>query len=521
MKREAMIGHIQHTPVWDVIVIGGGATGLGCAVDAVTRGYKTLLLEKADFAKGTSSKSTKLVHGGVRYLAQGNISLVREALKERGLLIRNAPHLVHKLELVIPAYSWWEKMYYYSGLMAYQLLSGSLSIGPTRMLSVKDTLRKLHGIKKEELSGGISFYDGQFDDSRLAVNLAQTIADNGGTVINYMPVTGMLKDKTGMLDGVTALDEFTGTEYSIRSRVVINAAGVLADEIADLDTADNPIRLIASQGVHIVTDRSFLPGNEGLMIPKTSDGRVMFALPWHGHLIIGTTDHPVDHKHEEPAPTEEEINLILETANQYLARPITRNDIQSVFAGLRPLVAPAGDGKSSKEISRGHKVIHSRSGLVSVIGGKWTTYRKMAEDTVNLAAFLGGLDKKACVTETLHIHGHCIQHDEQDPMHIYGADADEIKGMIAQYPEWGGYIHPELPYTRAEVIWNIRHEMAQTVEDILCRRTRSILLNARASMEAAPVIAGIFGAELDKDAAWQKKQVEAYTLLAQGYIYTA
>lgn len=514
-----MIRNLKKEPIWDIIIIGGGATGLGCAVDAVTRGYKTLLIEQFDFGKGTSSKSTKLIHGGVRYLAQGNIRLVKEALKERGRLIQNAPHLVNKIEMIIPVYSWWNKIWYYSGLMVYKLLAGPYAIGSTKILSTNNTIKKIRGIKKEGLKGGILFFDGQFDDARLAINLAQTAADHGATVINYVRLTNLIKDNSGIIIGAELKDELMGEFYKVQSKIIINATGVMADETAKMEGKPPSFKLVPSKGVHIVVDKSFLSGNSALMIPKTPDGRVMFAIPWHQHLIIGTTDNPVDEKLFEPKATDEEIELILTTANQYLNQPIKKEDILSIYAGLRPLIAPQNNDKHSKEISRGHEVVYSDGGLISILGGKWTTYRKMAEDGVNMAAFLGNLPKKECKTKSLPVHGSRFNNNFNEAFNVYGSDADEIKGIIDTKPENAELIHPNLPYTKGEVIWCTRHEMAQQIEDILCRRTRSILLNARASSESAPIVADLMMKELEKDETWKNEQLKKFNILVSQYLH--
>jgi len=519
MTREGMLQHLtdQGNEPWDVVIIGGGATGLGCAVDAATRGYKTLLVEQADFAKGTSSKSTKLVHGGVRYLAQGNLRLVSEALRERGFLLKNAPHLVKNISFIIPAYSRWKQVYYYLGLIAYDFLSGKFTFGKSEWLSAKETRRRIRTVNKKGLVGGVLYHDGQFDDARLAVNLAQTVADNGGTVLNYCRAEKFTKDGTGMISGVVLEDVLTGSSYTVKARSVINAAGVFADDVVQLDDPEDGVHLLPSQGVHVVVDGSFLPGEDALMIPDTSDGRVLFAIPWHGQVVIGTTDHLVHKKTLEPKPTRKEIDFILKNASLYLEKPVKYEDIRSTFAGLRPLVAVKDEKKNTKEISRGHEVIYSKSGLISVLGGKWTTYRKMAEDAVNLAATLGMLPQSDCRTRSLPVHGFCAQFDPDDPLHIYGADADEIKGIIAAEPEKGERIHPALPYTWAEVDWAIRHEMAMSVEDILCRRTRSIILDSRAAAEAAPAVARYMAPALGTDELWEKQEVENFRKLVIQY----
>jgi glycerol-3-phosphate dehydrogenase len=507
--QEAKIGD------WDVIVIGGGATGLGTAVDAATRGFRVLLLEQSDFAKATSSRATKLVHGGVRYLAQGDIHLVREALHERGLLLANAPHLTRNQRFIIPYYKSWQGAFYGAGLMFYDLLSGKLSLGPSRHLSRQHTLEVLPTVKSSGLKGGIVYHDGQFDDARLAINLAQTAVDQGGVVINYIKVTGLVKGANGKLAGVVAQDLETGESASFTGKVIINATGVFVDEILQLDKPGAAPTVRPSQGVHLVLDASFLQSDSAIMIPKTADGRVLFAVPWHGRTLIGTTDTPLDNHSLEPVALEREIKFILDTAGGYLQRAPTRADVLSVYAGLRPLAAPQKNAGSTKEISRSHKIITSPSGLITVIGGKWTTYRKMAEDTMDTAIKNGVLPAAACITDTLHIHGYAPFQD--GVLGIYGSDAVHVQALIAAEPALGELIHPRLPYLKAQVVWAVHQEMARTVDDVLARRTRAILLDARAAIESAPTVAALMAAGLGKDENWINNQIQTFTQIAEKY----
>ncbi len=516
MKREAFVKQLEEPMFWDVIVIGGGATGLGCAVDAASRGYATLLLEQHDFAKGTSSRSTKLIHGGVRYLQQGNISLVIEALHERGLLVKNAPHLVHNLSFIVPSYEWWNGPFYGVGLKVYDLLAGKLGFGPSRLLSREETLKQIPTLEPGGLRGGVIYYDGQFDDARLAINLAQTAVEQGATVINYMKVTGFLKSG-GMLTGVTATDMESGASYQLNGRVVVNATGVFSDLICKLDDPAAPGIITPSQGVHIILDQKFLGGDSAIMVPHTSDGRVLFAVPWHNRVVVGTTDTPVNDVTLEPQPLPEEIEFILNHAAKYLTKDPTTEDILSVFAGLRPLVNLQGSNTTA-EISRDHHVLVSSSGLVTIAGGKWTTYRRMAEDTIDQAALIAGLVEKPCVSKELRIHGWLKQVDRNDPLHIYGSDAIFIRELIKDKPKLGEKLHPRLPYLKAEVVWAVRREMARTVEDVLARRTRALLLDTRASMEIAPIVAKLMAKELKQSRRWQKEQIAAYQALARQYL---
>ena len=517
MNRNEMLSRItdRDTP-FDVLVIGGGATGVGIAVDAAARGHATVLLEQSDFGKGTSSRSTKLVHGGVRYLQQGNISLVMEALKERGILRQNAPHLVSDLRFIVPNYDWWEAPFYGVGLKVYDMLAGKYGFGPSRLLSSKSTLDAIPTLRTDGLKGGVQYYDGQFDDARLLIHLVLTAADQCATLCNYMPVTRLLRDDAGYTKGVVAHDLEAGGEYEIHARVVINATGPFTDGVRRLDDANASPMIAPSQGVHIVLDQSFLPGDSAIMVPHTRDGRVMFAIPWHGVAVVGTTDTPIETSTLEPTPLPEEIDFILETAGRYLDHPPTRADVRSVFAGIRPLVK-AGGGSNTAALSRDHTIDISPTGLVTICGGKWTTYRKMAEDAVDHAATIGQLDERPCVTRQLNIHGY-HQHPDPGHMKVYGSDAADIRKLIEADPALAEKLDNDLPYTKAEVIWSARNEMARTVDDVLSRRTRALLLNAKAAIEAAGVVAGILADELGYDESWQTDQVDSFREIAAMYV---
>jgi glycerol-3-phosphate dehydrogenase len=517
MDRGASLAQLRvHTEAWDIAVIGGGATGMGIAVDAASRGYATCLLEQSDFGKGTSSRSTKLIHGGVRYLRQGNIALVIEALQERGLLRQNAPHLVGELAFVVPTYRWWETPYYGLGLRLYDLLAGTYGFGKSRMLSAGEALARLPTLQQRGLRGGVLYYDGQFDDARLLLALAQTAEDHGATLLNYAPVTGLVHDRAGHVAGVTFRDLEGAQDYSLTARCVINATGPFCDVLRrQADAAARPL-VAPSQGVHLVLDREFLPGDTALMVPRTSDGRVLFAIPWHGRVLVGTTETPRQDVGLEPIAFPEEIDFILSTAGGYLARRPTRADVRSVFAGIRPLVAGTGRGRSASR-SREHLIEVDRSGLLTIVGGKWTTYRKMAEECVNRAALLAHLEPRPCSTRNLRIHGYHEQSATLGDLWYYGTAAEGIRQLMQAAPELARRLHPALPICAAQVVWAVRQEMARTVDDVLARRTRALQLDAAAAVAMAPQVAAVMAAELGRTLSWQQEQVAQFAALAGAY----
>ncbi len=517
LTRETLLEQIKNVQlVLDVLVIGGGATGFGVALDAVARGYKTLLIEQSDFAKGTSSRSTKLVHGGVRYLAQGDFRLVREASVERGLLCRNAPHLVKNQTFIIPIYNYWDMLKYTMGLKLYDWISGKLTLGSSVFISRKKTMQSMPGINAHSLLGGVLYHDGQFDDSRLAINLVQSIIENGGCAINYMKVTGLVKNQDQIINGATIEDAESGKKYKIKTKSVVNATGVFVDAILQMDNPSGKKTICVSQGVHLVLDKKFYPSDHALMIPETSDGRVLFAVPWHNKVVVGTTDTLIAEASLEPQALEKEVAFILQTASKYFTKQPKRSDVLSVFAGLRPLAAPLEGEHKTKEISRSHKIIVSASKLFTILGGKWTTYRKMGEDMVNRIEKELNWSHKKTPTATLHIYGYADGVNWNDPLYFYGSDTSRIRQrMNGNANEW---LSESLKIHEMQVHWALEHEMARTVEDVLSRRTRALLLNARESILIAPVVAKIMATGLKKNDEWVKEQVEEYTKLANQYI---
>lgn len=517
MNRDQAIDKVRtRSDPWDIVIIGGGATGLGTAVEAASRGYATLLVEQHDFAKGTSSRSTKLIHGGVRYLAQGHLRLVRRALFERDLLLRNAPHLVHDLQFIVPAYSFWELPFYFAGLKAYDLLAGRMGRGRSQLLSRSQTLELAATLVPRGLCGGILYHDCQFDDARLAISLAQTLFDLGGTAVNYLPATDLLKT-AGKVCGVRVHDTESGSDIEVRGRVVINATGAFADRVLRMDESTAGNLITPSQGIHIVLEPDFLPGNCAVVVPHTDDRRILFAIPWHGKVLVGTTDTPVAEPVLEPRPLEGELHFLLENAARYLTRIPMPSEILSCFAGLRPLVAH-GQLRSTATVVRDHHLEVAPSGLVTITGGKWTTYRHMGEETINAAARVAGLPERESRTQELPLHGWSTDAAPLEALSVYGADRQAVRDLAAAELELGKKLHPRLPYLRAEVVWAARQEMARTVEDVLSRRTRSLLLDARASIESAPAVAELLAAELGRDHDWTQRQVAEFAALATGYL---
>ena len=503
MRRDALLARARDASViWDVVVIGGGATGLGAAVDAATRGFSTLLLERGDFAQGTSSRSTKLIHGGVRYLRQGHIGLVREALHERGLLRKLAPHLVSDLGFVVPVYDWWEGPFYGLGFKLYDALAGDLGLGPSRALSKDEVLARLPTIAQEGLRGGVIYHDAQFDDARFAAALVRTLHAAGGVPLNYTPVCGLVKEDAAVR-GVQVQDALGdgAPPWTVRARAVINATGVFCDAVRRLDQRGARPLVRASQGIHLVLPRAVLPGDHAIMVPHTEDGRVLFAVPWQDRVLLGTTDTAVARAVMEPRPREDEIAYLLRHAARYLARPPVRSDVLSAFAGLRPLFNAEG-GAGTATLSREHAIEVSASGLVTIAGGKWTTYRRMGEEVVNRALEVAGLPPRPCVTTEWPIDA---------------AAAEQVAALVRADPALGAPLHPDLPVTGAEVVWAARGELAQTVADALARRTRALLLDARAAAAAAPAAARLLAAELGRDAAWEQAEVQGFTRLARRY----
>ncbi|TWU56859.1 Aerobic glycerol-3-phosphate dehydrogenase [Rubripirellula tenax] len=517
MNRNASIKRIHdRKEPWDMLVIGGGATGVGVAMDAASRGLDVVLVEQSDFGKGTSSRSTKLVHGGVRYLQQGNITLVRDALRERTLLRRNAPHLVHDMPFLIPCESLWQRFYYGLGLKIYDLLAWSDNFGKSASVSAEQAGRDLPTLRRERHRGGVIYHDGQFDDTRLLINMAATATQHGACLINYAAATDLIKDTDRKATGAVLIDRENESEYSVHAKCIINAAGPFCDSIRQMDETRCEPMLAASQGVHIVLPRSFFPGNVALIVPKTSDGRVLFIIPWHDHVVVGTTDTPIETATLEPSAQEHEIQFLIDTTASYLERSPTRDDVQSVFVGIRPLVKGDKSARTAS-LSRDHVIRVSDSGLVTITGGKWTTVRKMAEDCVDRVVKLADLNAKPCVTKTLKLHG-CTDDAPTDTVRsFYGSDLAAIATLESERPEWATLLCEESSIRASDVIWAVRNEMARTVEDVLARRTRVLFLNSRAAVAIAPVVARWMADELGYDESWCQSQVTVFGQTARHF----
>ena len=509
MNRDLNLGKIESEESWDIIVIGGGASGLGVALDACSRNLKVLLIEQFDFAKGTSSRSTKLVHGGVRYLKNGELSLVIEALRERGIMLKNAPHLVRNMSFIIPTYDWWDTPFYGIGLKIYDLMAGKLGLGPSQLLNKSETIEKIPNVNQDELNGGIIYHDGQFDDARMAISLAHTIEKHGGTVINYCKWESFIYEND-IVSGIIVTDQLSNKSHTLKAKVVVNATGVFAEKIMRTDDPQSELSIKPSRGVHLVLDKSFLNSDNAIMVPNTSDGRVLFAVPWHDVVILGTTDTEVTDITIEPSASDEEIEFILSNAEKYMTRKPKRSDVKSVFAGLRPLISR--ENKSSKSLSRKHTIYKSKKGVFHLLGGKWTTYRKMGKDVLDLINSTNSLNTESSNTENLKIFGYKQDVYWDDPLHFYGSEKPLVSSMGSNE-----LLSPLLPISESQVIYAIKFEMAQTIEDVLSRRTRCLLINAKECVKIAPVIAKIMSSELNAEENWEEEQIQLFLDLAFKY----
>lgn len=518
MNRDSMLQTIsEQDKEWDIVIIGGGATGVGVAVDAASRGYSVCLLERYDFGKGTSSRSTKLVHGGVRYLQQGNITLVMESLHERGLLRQNAPHIVSELPFVIPDYAVWEWPFYGVGMKVYDVLAGRYGFPTSTMLTKDEVINRVPTLQPEGLVGGTLYYDGQFDDARLLINLVRTAVNQGATMINYVAVTGLMYDDAKLVNGVVCKDEETKKEFKLKAKCVVNATGAFTDTMRKIDDPSTQEIMSPSQGVHVILPRDFLPGDTAIMVPHTTDGRIMFAIPWRGHTLVGTTDRAIKKVTVEPDALKSEVDFILETSAPYFTKKPTRKDVLSVFAGVRPLVKNNHDSDTAS-LSRDSVVDISKSGMLTITGGKWTNYRKMAEECVDHAIVLGNLEYRPCVTKNLNIHGYHQNQEQLGNLKYYGSDAILIKELQREHDDYGRVVGEGVLETEAEVIWVVRNEMARTLDDVMSRRFRLTFLNVQLALSVASRVADIMARELGEDEAWKDAQIKEYSKVAKHFM---
>ncbi|MBL29867.1 MAG: FAD-dependent oxidoreductase [Flavobacteriaceae bacterium] len=515
MNRTKSLSKITSNKEWDIVIIGGGASGIGTAIDSASRGHKTLLIEKYDFSKGTSSRSTKLIHGGVRYLQNGDVSLVIEALKERGILRSNAPHLVKDLSFVIPSYDWWSSPFYGIGLKIYDMMSGDFGIGTSTIIDKEETEKLIPNVNKKGLKGGVIYFDGQFDDSRMAISLAQTAENYGATIINYFEAIDLIKSSDNSISGLRTRDLLKNRTHEIKSKVIINATGVFSDSVMKMDNQKSLKMIQPSQGVHIVLEKKFLNSDHAIMVPHTTDGRVLFAVPWHKYVILGTTDTTVNTAKIEPQALNEEIDFIISNAGKYMTTKPKKKDIKSIFVGLRPL-ARIDNSQTTKEISRHHKINISTSGLISILGGKWTTYRKIGEDATNSAEIVGGLKRIPSKTKKIKIHGYKLNPNFDDPLYIYGSDKNKILN-ISSNRDSNRSLSKELFITKNQILWAIRYEMAITLEDILARRTRCLFLNVVETEKLVDEVLSIMAKELKKDGSWMEQQKLSFLSLSKKY----
>ncbi len=500
----------MNTNNYDIIIIGGGATGSGIALDASYRGFKTLLLEKNDFSEGTSSRSTKLVHGGVRYLEAAfkkldinQFNLVKEGLKERSRLLKNAPHLCSRLTLVTPMYKLWELPYMFAGLTMYDLISGKRGLGRSSIVFKNKMISDFPSIKKKGLVGGVKYYDGSFNDARLNISLLQSAKKYNCDCKNYHEVNGFIyKDKK--ISGLRVKDSINDKEFEVHAPIIINATGAFSDEVRLLDDKNTKKLLDISSGIHIVLDKKYLPSKEGLMIPKTQDGRVLFILPWMGKCLVGTTDEPTKLS-GHPEVAEKDIEYILKHLEIYFDLKIDKKEILSSWSGIRPLVA-VDKNASTSSIVREHLIVKSNSGLVSIIGGKWTTYRKMAEEVVDYVISEYDLEKKECGTKKLKLVGSenftkelkVDSLDEETSKHLicmYGDKADEVPKCVSKIKK----LHPRYSYINAEVVYSIREEFVKKPIDFLVRRSNIALIDIEVAKEMLDTVLDIMQKELNWD----------------------
>jgi glycerol-3-phosphate dehydrogenase len=537
-RKDARAAAIEQ--LFDICVIGGGATGAGCALESQLRGLRTVLLDAGDFASAASSASTKLVHGGVRYLEQAVRSLnleeyrmVKSALRERQYMLANAPHLAHPSYFLVPVYSWSKALYYLAGMKMYDAVAGKGNLFPSSFLSREETLRRMPALNAQGLRGAVAYCDGQFDDARYDLALVETFFETGGAALNYARVTDFAHDPQGQLSAANVHDAISGEEFVVRARKFVNATGTGADKVRQLANPQLPTRMRPSKGVHLLFPAHLFPGTDALLVPHTEDGRVIFAVPWQERLLVGTTDDEVT-----PATRmvvqKDEAQYLLRQLNPYLQTPLRREQAISGLAGLRPLVAARGQTQTSKLI-RDHEVeLDSTSGLVSILGGKWTTHRLMAQDTIDAVQRELATPVSASLTRQQPLAGSQgfnsgfatrLEKEYALPADVarhlagkFGTRALKIMELLRENPEWKSRIAVGVPSIQAEIVYCIRYEMAETVEDLLARRTGVEMYGWKEALAAARVTAALLAKEQEWDAAREAAAVAEYSDRIRGFL---
>ncbi len=540
MNRSTNIERLKNES-FDLCIIGGGASGTGCALDATIRGLSVALIEKEDFASETSSKSTKLIHGGVRYLEQAFKNLdfaqlrqVRHGLEERHFVLANAPHLARPLGLITPVFSWWEGLYFSIGLKIYDLFASGKDVLPkSRWISKTEALQRMPGLSSR-IHSAVLYYDGQLDDARYCLALAHSADDAGACINNYVEVIDFQKDSTKKITSVQVRDQLSDEVFQVRSKIFINCTGAGADTIRKMANSDLTSRIMPSKGVHAVLPTSILHSKDAMLIPKTKDGRVVFAVPFEGSMLLGTTDEPYTHPEQEPTLEAREIDFLLETFQPFIAEPLDRNEVLAGFGGLRPLLSPAtrhDKQHSTKTLLRDHEVERDPvSGLLSLLGGKWTTYRLMAKDMIDTVCRLLDIQEHCKTATYLLVGSHGFRADlAPEIQETYGLEMDIITHLLQKYgdravvvaqlatdhPEWSRRILDHLPFLRAEVIYSVRHEMACTLRDFLARRIRLEITDWQQTFEAIPIVADLMASELGWSAPEKQQQIDTYTALLE------
>jgi glycerol-3-phosphate dehydrogenase len=545
MNRTQDLQRLQKE-TFDICIIGGGASGAGCALDAALRGFKVALIEKNDFAAETSSKSTKLIHGGVRYLEQAfknldfaQLKQVRHGLEERQIVLQNAPHLARPLPLLTPVFSWWEGLYFSIGLRMYDFFAKGDSLPKSRWLSKKETMLRMPSLDAKKLHSAVLYFDGQLDDARYCLGLAHAAAEAGVAVANHLQLIDFEKDNSGKLEGAvvtSTLDNGVEPPFSIKAKLFINCTGAMADHIRLKANPTLSRRIRPSKGVHVVLPYEVLKSDDAMLIPKTSDGRVVFAIPFEGQLLLGTTDTDYTQLENEPLLEEKEVEFLLDTLAPYLAKRPDKSQVKAGFGGLRPLLA-ASESDSTKKLVRDHEVEYDESSnLLSLLGGKWTTYRYMAKETIDKAGELLGAERPCLTADHVLVGGEDFAFEDwkiiqtvyrlakdiaKHLIRKYGSRAHKVARLTQENIVWSQRLVEKFPFIQAEVIYQVREEMACTLRDVLARRMRLEIMDWEATQEAVPVVANLMAQELGWTQAHKQKQIDEYLQLVQSFIKSA